>query len=94
MNDNQISLRESSIFFKENSLTFFNESKGIKIKDIIHLSSTELKEAKERFGRTDCSFGKTAEGKYFCYTHRCGSDLYDSIAKIPLAVVKRVSSTS
>lgn len=58
------------------------------------ITSKERAEIKERFGQsTACSFAKDKKG-YYCYTHRCRSKSYGSIADIPQKDVDFVRSTS
>jgi len=40
----------------------------------------------------EVSTGKDRKG-FFCYTHRCRSDSYPSLEKIPLSVVRFIAST-
>ena len=77
------------------SVTFFESKKAyeklIKAKETI--SSSERTEIRKRFGSTACSFAKDKDG-YYCYTHRCRSKSYKTIADIPDKDVKFVSSTA
>lgn len=57
------------------------------------LTPEDRKEIRERFGETQCSFGKDKEG-YYCFTHRARSKYYETIDKIPKKDVDFVSSTS
>ena len=61
--------------------------------DKIYLTPDERQQVKARFGDTECSFAKDKDG-YYCYTHRCRSPSYKSIADIPQSKVDFVGSTS
>lgn len=82
---------------KKESFEFFEESKAayeklMKAKE--SLNSSERNEVKKCFGsEIACSFAKDKDG-YYCYTHRCRSKSYPSIAEIPKKDVEFVRSTS
>lgn len=85
--DKQKEIQESVTFFESRAAY----QKLIKAKGTI--TSAERAEIKKRFGNTACSFARDKKGIY-CYTHRCRSDSYNSIAEIPQKVVDFVSSTA
>jgi len=75
--------------FLKNNGQIISENKNEKIP----LSTNEYEEVNNRFGKNrPCSFAKDKKG-YYCYTHRCRSQSYESIDKIPMKVFKFISST-
>lgn len=76
---------------------YFDESKAayqklMKAKE--SLNPNERREVIELFGTsTECSFAKDKDG-YYCYTHRCRSKSYPTLADIPKEKVDFVRSTS
>ena len=65
-----------------------------KVLDKIELSPSERSAVKAKYGKIECSFFKTKDGKYYCTTHRARSKFYDSPTDIPIRMVKFISSTS
>ena len=66
-------------------------------KDKEYLTPDERQQLEERFNKKmsefQCSFAKDKDG-YYAYTHRCRSDSYPSVVKIPKDRVEFVESTS
>ena len=62
--------------------------------DVTPLTAEERKQAKARFGTTQCTIAKNKKGEFFAYTHRACSSGYPSIAALPKDKVKFISSTS
>lgn len=82
------SMKEGFEFFDESAKAY---EKLMKAKE--SLNNSERAEVKERFGQSaKCSFAKDKDG-YYCFTHRCRSDSYPSIADIPEKSVEFVRST-
>ena len=89
----QNDIKESAV----QRLIYFDESKKAyerlkKLKET--LTPSEREEVKKMFGQsTQCSFARDKDG-YFCYTHRCRSRSYPTIADIPQKDVDFIRSTS
>ncbi len=86
--DDGTPLKESVFFFRESKEAY---EKLKKAKE--SLNPSERAEVKKKFGDTACSFAKDKDG-YYCFTHRCRSKSYPSIAKIPKSKVDFVCSTA
>lgn len=72
------------------SFESFDESKKSKEP----LTKEEYDQVHKKFGKDlACSFAKDNKG-YYCYTHRCRSNSYESIDDIPMDKFKFVCSTS
>jgi len=90
-----------NIYDSGENLLEYNINKNIQLSVIMEkglekvpLTPKERDEIKQRFGKIQCSIGKTKKGEYYAYTHRARSAFYPSIQKLPKDKVKFVSSTS
>lgn len=58
-----------------------------------NLSSKEREEFKKRFPNAKCSCAKM-NGKYFVYTHRARSPMYQTLQQLPVQQVNLISSSA